>query len=360
MKKLAILLAAGILLLAGCADGAMKRLEDAGFDFGFTWENNTGSSSINVYNWGEFMDEDLNKAFETVTGIKVNFDTYSTNEVLYSKLMGGGSNYDVIVPSDYMIGRLIEEGMLAKLDFNNIPNSANIDPKLKNPGYDPENLYSVPYMWGTVGLIYDKTRVSSPPDSWSALFDPLYSGQILMFNNSRDAFGIALKTLGYSVNTTDETRLEEAFELLASQYPLVQAYVMDEIFDKMEGGEAILAPYYAGDAITMMGNNQNLAFVIPSEGSNIFTDAFCIPVNARNKAAAEMYINFMCLYQAGKANMIATEYSTPLLDVFASLDESVKNNGISYPQDLSMFEYFQNLPEDTRRQYDRLWTRLFI
>jgi spermidine/putrescine transport system substrate-binding protein len=360
MKKLAIVLAFCVLLLTGCQSGALRRLEEAGFDFNYTIGNTTGSTAIYVFNWGEFMNEDLNKAFEAVTGIKVHYDTYPTNETLLSKLMTGGSNYDVIVPSDYMIGRLIEEDMLEELNFSNIPNFANVNSAFKNPEYDPQNRYSVPYMWGTVGIVYDTTRVSAPIESWGALFDEQYRGQILMFDNSRDAFGIALKTLGYSFNTTSETEIREAFDLLVTQKPLVQAYVMDQIFAKMEAGEAILAPYYAGDALMMMENNDNLNFVIPKEGSNIFTDAFCIPKGAANKAAAEMYINFMCLYNAGAANVAAVGYSTPLTDVFEGLDDEIKNDGISYPQDLTRFEYFINLSPETLRLYDRLWTDLFV
>ncbi|MDR0326227.1 MAG: ABC transporter substrate-binding protein [Oscillospiraceae bacterium] len=358
MKKPIIILTALCLLLAGCADGAMRRLADAGYDFGYTVENNTGSTVVNVYNWGEYMDEDLNKAFESVTGIKVNYDTFQTNEMLYSTLKSGGSSYDVVIPSDYMIGRLIEEDMLLPLDFGNIPNFENVDPKFKNPEYDPQNLFSAPYMWGTVGIIYDTTRVASPIESWGALFDERYGGEILMFDNSRDAIGIALKLLGYSYNTINEAELREAYDLLAEQKPLVQAYVMDQIFDKMENGEAILAPYYAGDAIMMMESNEDLAFVIPSEGSNIFTDAFVIPKGAANKAAAEMYIDFMCSYNAGSANVAAVGYSTPLLDVYAGLDASVKNDGVSYPQDFTLLEAYANMPRETRDLYDRLWTDL--
>ena len=357
-KRLAIIFAALCLLLCGCTDGAIKRLSEAGYDFDYTVENNTGSTSVNVYNWGEYMDEDLNKAFEKVTGIKVNYDTFQTNEMLYSTLKSGGSNYDVIIPSDYMIGRLIEEDMLLPLDFGNIPLFSNVDPTFKNPQYDPQNMYSVPYMWGTVGIIYDTTKVTGSIDSWTALFDEQYRNQILMFDNSRDTIGIALKILGYSYNTASEDELREAYDLLAAQKPLVQAYVMDQIFDKMEGGEAILAPYYAGDAIMMMENNENLDFVIPKEGSNIFTDAFCIPKGAPNKAAAEMYINFMCLYDAGSANVEAVGYSTPLLDVFEGLDSDIKNDGISYPDDLTQFEAFYNMPDATRKLYDRLWMDL--
>jgi spermidine/putrescine transport system substrate-binding protein len=357
MKKITIITLA-LILLASCQSGALKRLEDAGFDFDYKIENTTGSTVVNVFNWGEFMDEDLNKAFEAVTGIKVNYDTYQTNEALYATLASGGSSYDLAIPSDYMIGRLIEEDMLLPLDFSNIPNFANVKPQFKNPDYDSENRFSVPYMWGTVGIIYDTERVSGPVDSWGVLFDPQYSGEILMFDNSRDAFGIALKLLGHSVNTTDENELREAYELLVTQKPLVQSYVMDQIFNKMEGGEAILAPYYAGDALMMMEANGNLNFAIPREGSNIFTDAFVIPKGAANKAAAEMYINFMCSFDAGMANVLYLGYSTPLVNVYQALSDDIRFDGISYPQDLSMFEPFLNLPRNIRDLYDQLWIEL--
>ena len=358
MKRFTAVLAALCLLLTGCADGAIRRLAGAGYDFDYTVENTTGSTVVNVYNWGEYMDEDLNKAFEKVTGIKVNYDTFQTNEMLYSTLKSGGSSYDVIIPSDYMAGRLIEEDMLLELDFANIPNFSNVDPQFINPPYDPQNRYTVPYLWGTVGIIYDTAKTAAPVDSWDALFDPQYQGQILMFDNSRDALGIALKALGHSYNTTGEDELRAAYDLLAAQRPLVQAYVMDQIFDKMEGGEAILAPYYAGDALAMMEANADLAFAVPKEGSNIFTDAFCVPKGAANKAAAELYIDFMCGYNAGSANAEAVGYSTPLLDVYAGLDPAVRDDGISYPADFSLFEAYANLPRETRDLYDKLWTDL--
>ncbi|MCL2002950.1 MAG: ABC transporter substrate-binding protein [Oscillospiraceae bacterium] len=358
MKKTIIIILALILLLAGCQGGALKRLEEDGFDFSYTIENTTGSTAVYVYNWGEYMNEDLNAAFEAVTGIKVHYDTFQTNEALRSKLITGGSNYDVIIPSDYMIGLLIEEGLLEELDFSNIPNFADIKPHLKNPAYDPGNRYSVPYMWGTVGIIYDTTRVSGPVDSWGVLFDERYTGQILMFDNARDTFGIALKLLGYSFNTENEDELLAAYELLARQKPLVQAYIMDQIFDKMEVGEAILAPYYAGDALLMMESNADLAFAVPKEGSNIFTDAFVIPKGAANKAAAEMYINFMCSFDAAMANVLELGYSTPLTHVYDALELDEEEYAISYPEDLSLFEPFLNMPHHIRELYDSLWIEL--
>lgn len=207
---------------------------------------------VDVYNWGEYIEESIFDTFKEETGITVNYTTFATNEELYAKLKSGGAMYDVIIPSDYMISRMIEEDMLEKLDIKNIPNSANIDQRFTKTEYDPTHEYSIPYMWGTVGIVYNTTMVKEPVDSWQILFDKKYSGQILMFDNSRDAFGIALKLLGYSFNTTDKTQIDEAFSLLKQQKPLVQAYVMDQIFDKLSGGEAAMGPYYAGDAVTMI------------------------------------------------------------------------------------------------------------
>ena len=362
-----------LLLLASCkaaetsntpaGDTSEETRTIAGYEFTKnSIANDTGSTVVNVYNWGEYMNRDLNDAFEYVTGITVNYKDYPSNEVLYSTLKSGGTNYDVIIPSDYMIALLIEEDMLEPLNFNNIPNFSDIDPQLKNPVYDPENSYSVPYMWGTVGIVYNTTMVSEEITSWGALFDPKYSGNILMFDNPRDCIGIALKYLGYSYNTTDESEIRAAQALLVEQKPHVQAYVMDQIFDKLEGGEAAIGPYYTGDAITMMESNGDLAFVIPEEGSNIFVDAFCIPKGAKNKSAAEMYINFMCSYNAGYANMEEICYSTPLLSVYNDLDAEIAEDGISYPDDelRAKCEVFLNLPRSVRELYDSLWSDLKI
>ena len=267
------------------------------------WNKFRGQNvTINVYNWGEYISVDdgtegaydTNREFEELTGIKVNYTNFASNEELYAKLKNGGSSYDVIIPSDYMIARMINEDMLEKLDFSNIPNYGNlIMDKFKGMEYDPTEEYSVPYTWGMVGLIYNTTLVDEEDDvgSWSILWNEKYANDILMFSNSRDAFAIACKYLGYSMNTTDEKELKNAASALTDQKLLIQAYVMDEIFDKMTGGEAALAPYYAGDAITMIGDNPDLAYSVPREGTNLFVDAMCIPKGAKNKEAAEMYIN---------------------------------------------------------------------
>ena len=317
---------------------------------------------VNVCSWGEYIDDSLIYQFEDETGIKVNYQTAESNEALYSLLKTGAGDFDVIVPSDYMIARLIDEGMLAELNYDNIPNYALIDDAYKGLSFDPENKYTVPYTWGTVGIIYNTEVVTKPVTGWSILFDPDYAGQILMFDNSRDCLGIALKYLGYSYNTTDEAQITEAVDLLLQQKKdgLVQAYVMDQIFDKLEGGEAAIGPYYAGDFITMHEANPSLAFCLPEEGSNVFVDAMCIPKGAANKENAEAFINFMCSTEAGLANCEATGYSTPLLSVKEALPDEVKNDPVAYPdaEALGRCESFANLPEDTLALYDSEWLRL--
>ncbi|MEA5040144.1 MAG: spermidine/putrescine ABC transporter substrate-binding protein [Clostridiaceae bacterium] len=315
---------------------------------------------VNVYNWGEYIDESIFTDFEKQTGIKVNYKTYQSNEQLYSVLSLGGSDYDVIIPSDYMVSRMIDEGMLEKLDFTNIPNFENVDGQYKNLAYDPTNEYSVPYMWGTVGLIYNTSVITDDIDSWSALFDEKYSGQILQFDNSRDAFATALLYLGYDVNTTDPSQIEEAYELLVKQKPIVQAYVMDEIYDKLELGEAAIGPYYAGDALSMMENNPDLRFVIPKEGSNWFVDCMCIPKGAKNKTNAEAFINFMCSDEITLRNMDVTGYATPVKTAFDQLDEETKSNEIMFPSAdvLSRCQVYTNLPQQTLDLYNDYWTRL--
>lgn len=323
-----------------------------------------GAVTINVYNWGEYISKgqdgtmDVIAEFERETGIKVNYKEFDENESMYTKIKNGGSNYDVVIPSDYMVAQMIREDMLEKLDFTNIPNADNVLDELKNPKYDPTGEYSVPYMWGTVGIIYDKVRVTKPVDSWNILWDAEYSGQILMFNNPRDAFGIALKKLGYSYNTTDETQIRAAADELKKQRDVVQAYVMDQIFDKMESGEAMIAPYYAGDAVTMMANNPDLAFSIPKEGTNRFVDAACILKGSKHKKEAELFINFLAKAEVSKANSEYIGYTSPMKTTYDLLDDEIKNNPIIYPPEsvLSKTESFLVLPNETLELYTSLWT----
>ena len=320
------------------------------------------AGEVNVYNWGEYIDESIFDQFEEETGIKVNYNTFPTNESLYSTLKNGGASYDVIFPSDYMVSRLIDEDMLEKINFDNIPNYELVDDVFKDLEYDPTSEYSVPYMWGTVGLIYNSDMIDEEITSWSALFNPDYSGQILMFDNSRDALGIALKYLGYSQNSTDEAELNEALELLESQKPLVQAYVMDQIFSKLESGEAALGPYYAGDYLTMKETNPALKFVIPDEGSNMFYDAMCIPKGAENKENAEKFINFMCSTDVCIANMDVTGYTSVHKDAWNqyAADLSEEDYEVMFPSDeaLGRCDVFINLPQEILDKYDEMWVSL--
>jgi len=322
--------------------------------------------SINVFNWGVYISDGEDDSFETVkefeelTGIKVNYSTYATNEELYSKLKGGGADYDVIIPSDYMVGRFIEEDMIEKLDFNNIPNIKHTMEDFKHLEYDPSGEYSVPYMWGTVVIIYNTKYVTEPVDSWEILWDEQYSGKIIMFQNSRDSMGIALKKLGYSLNTTNVAELEEAADELIKQKPLVQGYHMDEIFNKLGSNEAYLAPYYAGDAMTMIADNPDLAAAYPKEGTNRFVDAICIPKGSKNKEAAEMFINFLCEPEVSAANAEYTEYCTPNSEAYELLDDEIKNNPITYPNEeiLNNTEVFISLPQNINKKIDELWTQI--
>ena len=322
---------------------------------------------IYVYNWGEYIADgkdgslDINTEFTRRTGIEVDYSTFDTNESLYSKLVSGGASYDVIIPSDYMVSKMINEGMLEKLNFDNIPNYQYIDEEYRNLSYDPKNEYSVPYTWGLVGIFYNKQYVTEEVDSWDILWDEKYAGKILMFDNPRDAFGIAQKKLGFSFNSTDEDEWIQAAVLLKEQKPLVQAYVMDQIFNKMESGEAWLAPYYAGDAAVLVESNENIGFAIPTEhGTNFFVDAMCIPKGCRNKSGAEAYINFLCDPEIAAANMEYIGYSTPESAAKELLPEEVTSNPIYYPPQeiIDNSEVFVDLPEETALQLDALWAEV--
>ncbi len=319
--------------------------------------------TINVYNWGEYIANgtdgslDINAEFTRRTGIRVNYTTFDSNESLYSKLVGGGADYDVIIPSDYMVSRLIHENMLAELDFSNIPNFRYIDESFRDPDYDPEGRYSVPYTWGVVGLFYNTDYIEEEITSWSSLWDDRYAGKILMFDNPRDSFAIAQLLLGQSLNTTEESDWLEAAALLKQQKPMVQAYVMDRIFDKMESEEAWIAPYYSGDAAILVDNSDNIRFVVPREGTNYFVDAMCIPATSGHKAEAEAYINFLCDPEIAGANMDYVGYSTPETAAKAYMDPEIVESPVHYPdgETLARTQVFVNLPEDTSRLIDRLW-----
>lgn len=320
-------------------------------------------TTLYVYNWGEYISDgadgtlNVNKAFEEKYGINVVYDTFDNNEVMYSKLKSGGVSYDVVIPSDYMVQRMINEDMLEKIDFSNIPNFEKYIPeKYLNPGYDPNNEYSVPYTVGMVGLIYNSAMVDGVPDSWSALWDKQYKGQILMFNNPRDAFGIAQNLLGMDYNTESEMSWKVAAELLKEQKQVSPVYVNDEIFLKMESGEAALGVYYAGDFLTMKENNPDLEFVYPKEGINYFVDAMCILKGAKNKLAAELYINFLLEPDVALANAEYICYASPHTAVFDNPEYTYYQNEILYPEEGKYkTQSFLNLSAETLELMSSLW-----
>ena len=323
--------------------------------------------TINVYNWGQYISDgtdgyiDVNKAFTEATGIEVNYMTFDSNETMYTKLKTGGSTYDVIIPSDYMVARLIAEDMLEELDYSNIPNYALVDEAYKNTSFDPENKYSVPYTWGTVGVIYNTKYVDeADTGSWDLLWNEKYSGKILMFDNPRDAFAIAQFLLGIDINTEDADELRSAAYKLIEQKPLVQGYVMDQIFSKMEREEAWIAPYYAGDYLLMAEENPDLAFYFPEEGFNLFIDAMCIPKGCQNKAAAEAYINFLCDPEISGENLDYLGYSTPIPEAKQYMDPDVVASEIAYPTEetLANGRAFINLSAETSQLTDSLWLQV--
>lgn len=356
------------LMLTGCgANTAKENINLSGADTEYYSALKDEGVSINVANWGEYISDgtddgvDIISEFEKLTGISVNYTTYATNEELYAKMKAGAADYDIIIPSDYMISKMINEDMLDKLDYSNIPNYANVDEKYKNTEFDPGNEYSVPYFWGTVGIIYNKNLVSETDFGWEILWDEKYADRILMFDNPRDAFAIAENMLGFSLNTENAGELNAAAQKLKEQKPLVQAYVMDEIFDKMGAEEAAVAPYYAGDAVTLMADYDFLGFKLPESGTNMFIDSVCIPKGAAEKKAAEMFINFLLEPEVGLCNSEYVGYSSPNTKTFDMIDESVKNDSISYLGDdyLSAHtETFKSLSAGGDKLMSDLWTQI--
>ncbi len=327
-------------------------------------------TEINVFSWGEYISDtyedgliNVNAEFEKLTGIKVNYVTYESNEDMYPKIKNGGASYDIVVPSDYMIERMIEEGMLKKIDVNSLPNYKYICDEYKGMYYDPNDEYSVAYNVGMVGLIYNSKMVEEPPTSWTALWDERYAGKILMIDNPRDAFAIAQKILGYSLNSADEKELSDVAQLLIEQKPFLQGYVMDEIFNKMESGEAAMVPYYVGDYVLMKQVNSDLEFVYPKEGVNAFVDAICIPECAQNYDAAMMYINFLMDPEVALSNALYIGYATPNKGVLEHPDYAeMLNNEYLYPSAENMpdTEYFHNLPQETLLMISDLWNQIKI
>lgn len=318
------------------------------------------SGQVIVYNWGEYLDPDVIDLFEEETGIEVIYDEYETNETMYPKIESGATEYDVVCPSDYMIQKMIENDLLAEINFDNVPNSKNIDKNYyeQSKEFDPENKYSIPYCVGTVGILYNKTMVEEPVDSWDILWNQKYADNILMQDSVRDAFMVALKKLGYSMNSTDKKELERAKEALIEQKPLTQAYVVDQVRDKMIGNEAAIGVIYSGEAIYTQRENPDLEYVIPKEGTNVWIDSWCILKSAPNKENAEKFINFLCRPDIALMNFEYITYSTPNTEARNLIeDEAIRNSEIAFP-DLSKYnnlETFQYLGEDADKLYNTFW-----
>lgn len=329
----------------------------------FTGCSKDEGEKVYVYNWGEYIDPEVLDLFEEKTGIKVVYDEFEQNEEMYPKIKSGAVQYDVVCPSDYMIQKMIEEDLLAEINFDNVPNIKNIDPAyLKSAqSFDETNSYSVPYCWGTVGILYNKTMVDEPIDSWGTLFDEKYSGNILMMDSVRDAFCVALRYLGYDINTTVESELEEAKALLKSQYPLVQAYVVDQVRDKMIGGEAALGVIYSGEAIFTQRENPDLEYVVPKEGSNVWIDGWVIPKNCRNKENAEAFINFLCSADIALKNFEYITYSTPNSKAREMItDEDIRNSPVAFPEQsvLDRCTTYRYLGEEIESLYNDKWNEV--
>ncbi|MCR4778176.1 MAG: ABC transporter substrate-binding protein [Lachnospiraceae bacterium] len=319
-------------------------------------------ADLYIYNWGEYMDKDVLKIFEEETGLKVKYDEFDTNETMYPKVATGAVKYDVVCPSDYMIQRMREEDLLAEIDFNNIPNIQYIGEQYLQSSreFDPENKYSVPYCWGTVGILYNKTMVDEPIDSWSVLFDEKYQDNILMQKSVRDAYCVALKYLGYSLNSTNDAELDAATKLLKDQKAsgVVQAYVVDEVRDKMIGDSAAIGVIYSGEAIYTKRENPNLEYVVPKEGSNVWIDSWVIPKNAEHKENAEKFINFLCRPDIALKNFEYITYSTPNTEAQKLIeDEDIRNSKVAFPDPevLERCETFKYLGEEYDAKYNSLW-----
>lgn len=355
MKKIVyglIFATAAAALLTGCKS---KAKEDA--------------NELYVYNWGEYIDEDVIAQFEKETGIKVVYDLFETNEEMYPVVEAGAVNYDVVCPSDYMIQKMRENDLLAEINFENVPNISQIDPTYMemSKAFDPENKYSVPYCWGTVGILYNTKRLEelgvAAPASWADLWDEQLKGEILMQDSVRDAFMVALKKNGYSMNTADVKELQRAKQDLINQKPLVQAYVIDQVRDKMIGGEAAVGVIYSGEMLYIQEEVEHLEldytleYVIPAEGTNLWLDSWVIPKNAKNKENAEKWINFLCQPEIAKSNFEYITYPTPNKGAFELLDEETQNNKYVFPDIDALIncEVYNYLGEETDTVYNDLW-----
>ena len=372
MKKyiciiIAVLLIVGLFVMSGFGNSNTEvEVEDP--EYYAEMAEKLKGTTLNVFNWGEYISDgsegslDVIRAFEKLTGITVNYTTFDSNEAMYGKMQSESVSYDIIIPSDYMIDRMRVEGRLKEIDFSRIPNYKYIDEKYQNAYYDPESKYSVPYSVGMVGLIYNTTVVTETPDSWGIMWDEKYKDNILTFNNPRDAFAIAQFYMGIDINSEDKADWDKAAAMLREQNKVLQGRVMDEVFDKMEGGNAAIAPYYAGDYLTMSDVNPDLGFVYPKEGTNIFVDAICIPSSSKNYEAALLFINFLLDPNVAVENANYICYASPNTAVLEHKNYDLAGNEYLYPenQDEIKTEYFHNLDPELIKYFEELWQSIKI
>lgn len=318
------------------------------------------SEVLNIYNIGDYIDPELIDKFTDETGIEVVYESYDTNEAMYQKIKSESSNFDIIFPSDYMVEKMAKENMLEEIDYNNIPNYVNINEDFKNASYDKDNKYSVPYLWGTIGIMYNKNMVNDNVDSWDILWNNKYEGNIMMLDSIKDSMGISLKRLGYSMNSTNEKEINEAKQELINQKPLVLAYANDESMDRLIGEDVAMGIAYSGDAVIMMEQNENLRYAIPKEGTNKWVDTMCIPKGAENKKEAETFINFLLEPENAKQNVDYIGYATPNKAAFEILDEDQKNNEVMYPSKelIEKSEVFKDMDENTLKLYNDAWVEI--
>ena len=359
---LVILVIVFAMLLAGGEEDVIEEVEEETIPWATMPENPvpmTGET-ISVYNWGDYIDSETIDIFEAETGIRVIYETFETNEDMYAKIAMGGSAYDVVIPSDYMVERMIQENLLQKINWDNIPNVSNIDERFIHESYDPGFEYSVPYTWGTMGILYNKEMVEETPTSWDTLMDETYAMDMLMLNSPRDTLGIALVMCGYDINSTDPDELAVAKAKLIEQKPLVLAYVVDEVKDKMVGGEASVALVWSGAATFCMSESDELSYVVPKEGSNIFYDSMCIPYNARNVSGAEKFIDFLCRADIAAMNYDYVGYAIPNKAAIELMGaEEYNASPVNNPpqETLDKCQVFKYLGDETRL-YDTIWTEI--
>ncbi len=362
MKRIISLITV-IILISACFSGCSGAYEYADLSLEGTYSDKLAGTVLNVYNWGEYISDgsddsiDVNKEFEKLTGIKVNYSTFESNETMYSQLKSGGVSYDIIIPSDYMIERLRNENMLKKIDTSSLSNFKYISDDYKGLFYDKNNEYTVTFNVGMVGVIYNKKLIGEPEHSWKTLWDKKYKNMSLNFSNPRDAFMTAQMILGQDLNTTNKADWQDACELLKKQKNNLQSYVMDEIYGKMETGEAAIGPYYAGDYLTMYDVNSDLGFFYPEEGTNIFVDAVCVPSSVKHYEAAMMYINFLLEPEIALANAEYIGYASPNTAVINNPDYCYYGNEILYPaeSDMPKVQYYHDMDSKTRKYYENLW-----